>query len=115
MKRYFVRALVLIALAGTIQPAMADQCMYLDTKDVADRAAGILTAAKTIQSFCAPCGDSAPEFLRKGSISVGNDEWGHYVKMNGDILDLAYTYVDGKNLAKLAGCAANDVPDSIQD
>ncbi len=108
---------VLVSIVSAV--SFADQCQYT-TQQQAQRALEIVQAAKTarssvISAFCEPCGDVQPQVISVYSsmaAPVGMDEyWGLF--LNGSNVDLAYTYVNGLNLAFLAGCPAEGVSTAI--
>lgn len=100
-------------LAGT---ARADQCQWNDRAH-AQKAQALLAQHPKVLSYCEPCGDKAPgEPFDVESVRVITPPQTSYreVLINGDAVDLAYTYVqvsptEYKNLAKLAGCPASGV------
>jgi hypothetical protein len=103
--------------------ARADQCEWLDDKQVAIRAAQELERAKRFVTLCEPCGDTAPSAVQivvtATTRAVPSNHLGTFeeVVVNDQTIDLAYTYVDAGdryvNLAKLVGCPAVSVSPSL--
>ena len=95
--------------------ALADQCIIVE-RDQADRAVAALQSAERVQSFCAPCRETAPRSLPRGPVTLKAYGNGGLVAvvLNGAEIDLAYTYVDGRNLAQLAGCPTEDVDSELK-
>lgn len=112
MKKAFL-ALSLV-LIGNV--AMADQCAVV-TKKQAVKALQMIQMATTVQSLCEPCGESQAKTLKVFSADLqtfgGIDSKMFAVNLDGKIADLAYTYVNGMNLAKIVGCDAHDVSDTV--
>jgi hypothetical protein len=110
-------AVMLAALAArTAHAADSDQCQWLADRDVATRAARELAQHSEVVRFCEPCGDLAPgaprTALRVTLQRLDGDATS--VAIDGDPIDLAYTYVKTgeqqyRNLAQLAGCPASGV------
>lgn len=109
--------------------ARADQFAYLDVRQAVAALEAIDHAPRTLQAYCAPCGDaqaSAIEVRDMGIARVWDD--GHSarpyadgdgrtfweIQVNGSGIDLAYLYVQTpagwENLALKLGLAASDVP-----
>ena len=96
--------------------AHADQCMYVD-KATAERAFSILERANVVHGLCQPCGEVEAVKMPFTSVTVkkvGNDKsyWGVFI--DDQNIDLAYTYVDGVNLADLAQCPADGVDHKLK-
>lgn len=111
-----MKSLLLIAgLLSLSSVAMADQCQYV-TKDQAQKALKIALETSKVESLCEPCGEARPQKVDVKSIGIqdvnSQGYWG--LMINNQNVDLAYTYVNGLNLAKLAGCEAQDVSLSLQ-
>lgn len=108
MKKLFVTAVLL--LGSTV---FADQCNWV-TKNQAERAARILAETERVQSYCEPCG-VMPSYMIIPSVRIQKTEdIIHYQVIVGKkAIDLAYTYVNGLNLAKLVGCPTQDVSSAI--
>lgn len=85
--------------------AQADQCAYV-SKDQAQAALKAVQKAEDVDSLCQPCGETQAQgigFNTAEAKPVGSENfWGLY--LDGRLTDLAYTYVDGKNLAAIVGC-----------
>lgn len=106
--------------------AQADQCQIIADKgdfqntlpgtalEVANKAVELLNSAQQVELFCEPCGDTEPTPLEKSEARVARVEGGDFSVDYGDYeLDLAYTYVDGANLAHAAGCDVKDVSERL--
>jgi tetratricopeptide (TPR) repeat protein len=98
----------------------ADVCSYV-TKDQAELGARLLHINPNFVKYCAPCSEKSKTKIRAEKIEVRPVENDQYwaVFVNGENVDLAYTYLDigEKNaisLANLAGCQTPyDVPRMI--
>ena len=111
----------MIALSLTLaaSSARADQCAWIDA-GVAQKAQTLLAKKPMTLEFCEPCGDKAPGVptpTRSVAIGSPHDDYKE-IQINGKGVDLAYTYVKTsatkyQNLAKLAGCHAEDVSPSL--
>lgn len=111
--------LVLFAFIAISTPSFADQaaCLY---KSEAEAAVCLLRGAKKLRFFCAPCNDSMPitrtvESLR--AVPINRDDlW--EVQVNGEEIDLAYTYFlkegQWKNVAIETGIEVEMVPEYIR-
>jgi MYXO-CTERM domain-containing protein len=117
----------LVAATSLLVPAIAhaDQCAWMTQEQAIEGAKQIAVNGfgTNLLSYCEPCGDTqATAKPVKGiSYNVVPDDPSYYqVKVNGNRLDLAYTYVlvdtddDGKadtyvNAGSLAGCPVQDV------
>jgi len=103
-----------------VSNSFADVCSYV-TKDQAESAVRLLRINPNLVKYCSPCSEKSKTKIRAEKIearSVQNDQyWGVFV--NGENIDLAYTYVDigEKNaisLANLSGCQTPyDIPRMI--
>jgi hypothetical protein len=113
-----MKKLVLV-LAAVLAPsfAFADQCQVV-THAQALKAIKILNSANQVQKLCEPCGESLPQEVRPYSVDLqtfnGLHSGQYSVAINGAAIDLAYTYVNGMNLAMLVGCKAQGVSDTLQ-
>jgi len=115
MFRFF--AIVSMLFAGI---SFADVCSYV-TKDQAELGARLLHINPNFVKYCAPCSEKSKTKIRAEKIEarpVQNDQyWGVFV--NGENIDLAYTYLDigeknGISVANLSGCQTPyDVPRMI--
>ena len=99
---FFIAAIFTAAFSADV--LYADQMMWMSEEKAQD-AVGLLRGASFIRSFCAPCGDEHSEMViieSIESVSTGRKQFWE-VLINGEAVDLAYTYVrqDGKwvNLA----------------
>jgi hypothetical protein len=116
LKERFMKR-VLLATLGLVlstSAAMADQCTYVKPEQ-AQKAVAALQHSLRTHSFCEPCGDKrATEsdyvFIQAKRI----DQNFSLVLLDGEAIDLAYTYVNGKNLANTVGCPADGVSPSIR-
>jgi len=95
--------------------AFADQCHYVNKKQ-AQAALKIALETKTIQTLCEPCGENIAQSLSIKSIGIADVDFQGYweLQVNGQGLDLAYTYVNGMNLATLVSCSTTSVSKSIK-
>lgn len=112
MKKILVSLTSVLMLASQ---ANADQCAYV-TKTEAEKAVKAIIETQTIQSLCIPCGESKAETIELESVGFRKVSAGQYheVMINGQGIDLAYTYVNGLNLAKLVGCPASGVSAALK-
>jgi hypothetical protein len=108
---------IVLAMAGT---AYADQCAWIDAK-TATKAKQLIEKHPKVIAFCEPCGEKAPGIPEAATrVEIGTPDAGFKeVRINGEGVDLAYTYVQTspgtyRNLAMLAGCEASDVSPSLQ-
>lgn len=110
-----MKKIVLIALASMMSlSVMADQCAYI-TKEQAKEALKIAIDANKVESLCEPCGETQAKELEVKSIGISDVDYEGYweLQINGSGVDLAYTYVNGMNLAKLSACEATGVSETI--
>jgi hypothetical protein len=118
-------ASLVLAVTATASTASADQCAYI-TKDQAATAARIVRDLNkyVVAYFCKPCGDKETKKDAVKTIEVKRVDSqyldGEYyeLQINGEGVDLAYTYVplrgdSFRNLAMAARCPAQDVPEFI--
>ncbi|AGH94550.1 hypothetical protein [Pseudobdellovibrio exovorus] len=110
MKKLIVASLILV---GSI--ASADQCAYI-SKAQAGKALKALVDASKVQTLCEPCGETRAQTVRVESLGMKKTGYQNYseVTVNEKGIDLAYTYVNGLNLAKLVGCPASGVSASLR-
>jgi hypothetical protein len=108
---------IVLAMAGT---AYADQCAWIDAK-TATKAKQLVEAHPKVIAFCEPCGEKAPGIPEAATrLEIGSPDAGYKeLRINGEGVDLAYTYVQTspgtyRNLAMLAGCEASDISPSLQ-
>ena len=90
--------------------AQADQCQYVD-QATAERAFAVVEQANKIHALCEPCGETKAQEVSYTAITIKplgyENFWGIYLDRSN--IDLAYTFVDGVNLADLAQCPAEGV------
>jgi hypothetical protein len=117
----------LLALIPAI--ASADQFAYLDLKQAVAALDAIDHAPRTLQAFCAPCGDAGATAIEVHDMGIarvwddrgsarpyadgaGDTYW--EIEVDGTGIDLAYVYVKTpagwENLALKLGLDATDVP-----
>lgn len=99
----------------TVQIASADQCAYLD-KQTATAAAQSILKGQDIKFLCEPCGETVASKVDLKTLSINkvNIENFWEISINGKNIDLAYTFVDGKNLAIKSGCPVEGVSPLIK-
>jgi hypothetical protein len=110
------KAAIIMTLILSASSAFADQCLVV-TKGQAEQAVAIIKTAKTMQNFCELCGDlAAQDFGPYETLEIKENASQNTaeVVVDDQAIDLAYTYVDGLNLANLVGCSAMGVSDSIK-
>lgn len=108
------------SLLLSAQSARADQCAWNDEAHAA-KAEAILAKHPKVIAYCEPCGDKAPGepvIAREVSVATPQDAY-REVSINGQAVDLAYTFVQVsstkyKNLAKMVGCPASGVSSSLK-
>ncbi len=94
--------------------ASGDQAAWIQ-EDLAHQAKARITTGSQIRRYCAPCGDKVWQTVKVENVEVKpvSDDF-HQLFVNGQGLDLAYTYVStgGKwrNLAMQLGLTVFDVP-----
>lgn len=82
----------------------ADLCAYLD-KNTFDKAYDILSNTTEYIAYCPLCDDATAKLNTVQKISFvqpGEDVYEIYI--NDAPVDIAYAYVDGKNVGLMAGC-----------
>lgn len=111
MKNLFV--VTVITLSSVV--SLADQCAFI-SKAQAEKAVKALIETQSVQSLCEPCGEKRAQNVKVESLGMRKAGYENYseVVINGKGIDLAYTYVNGLNLAKLVGCPVQDVSSSIK-
>jgi len=99
----------------TISSAFADQCQLV-TKNQAKKALNLVLESNKVEGFCELCGEELPKLLVVNKVSVERAGFGDFweLKINDKISDLAYTYVNGHNLAEIVGCEVMGVSSSIK-
>jgi hypothetical protein len=105
--------LVLSVFAFAAQ-ASADQCAYV-TRDMAAQALRIVMDAGSVQTYCEPCGDRGATYVDVKAVGMADVNYQGYWEMqiNGRGVDLAYTFVNGMNLAAIVSCPTQGVSRSI--
>lgn len=104
-----------MALVLSASSAFADQCAYIN-KDQAAKAVKTLLNADSVKTLCEPCGETKAVALKEiQSIEIKATGFENTVeiKLDGKSIDLAYTFVNGKNLANTAGCEATGVSEKL--
>ena len=111
MKKIIVSSL--IVFIGSI--SFADQCAFI-SKTQAEKAVKALLDTQSVQSLCEPCGETSAKIISVNSLGLRKANFKNFseVVINEKGIDLAYTYVNGLNLAKLVGCTAHDVSSSLK-
>ncbi len=115
------KKLIMTAIICFVFPCFshADQAAWVE-KEKADKAAQMIKTGSEIRLFCAPCGDTVWTSRTVKKTEVKNQSGSFYqVCVNGEELDLAYTYIlqDGKwqNLAMLLKLSVADVPEFLPE
>lgn len=110
-------ALFVIALASI--NSFADQCAYV-TKDSATTAVKLISLSKKnaggVLALCKSCGEKEAKQIKVNQIDIGETGVSNVpseVAINGEGIDLAYTYVNISagtwvNLGKLSNCEVHD-------
>jgi uncharacterized protein YecT (DUF1311 family) len=98
-------------------PVFADQAAWI-SRDDAERAARRIESEPAIRKFCAPCGDEQWTAVSVRRVEVRNPSGNyHEVAVNGEGLDLAYTYLpEGgrwRNAALAMGLEVSGVPEFL--
>lgn len=99
-----------------VSVALADQCSWISAQNAA-AALEHLGPGREWLAFCEPCGDAEPVLGKVGRATVATVDGGRFrqVSIDGNPVDLAYTYVHAgndagfTNLAALVGCPATGV------
>jgi hypothetical protein len=105
-----------MALVLSASSAFADQCAYI-TKDQAAKAVTTLLSAQSIKTLCEPCGESkavAVKDVKEITVRTTSVENLVEITLDGKGIDLAYTYVNGLNLALTSSCPAQGVSPSLR-
>ena len=96
----------------------ADQ-FQLIPYDTAHRAFEILQKTESFYTFCEPCGDTSPRKVAVSQVGYSASADAYEVKVNGNGIDLAYTYVKSgtrwTNLALLLGLTARGVSPALDE
>lgn len=106
--------LAFLAFSIMSTTVFADQCAYVSLSE-ARKAMQVLTEAKSVKSLCELCGEKKAQSVVIESLTMkktGLDRFWE-IRINNTGIDLAYTYVDGKNLAQMAGCQTEGVRDQL--
>ncbi|GEM_PF-6730776 len=118
MKKLFVCFLVTMF---SLHLAKADQCALLP-KNVADNAYHLLKNAGSYIDFCAPCMDKEPVTKHVNNLEIQSvyykptNKTLYQILIDGTPIDIAYVYVNGKNLGIQSECTPiHDVPEYIDD
>ncbi len=100
-----MKKIVLLISAFTISSAFADQCQFVSKRE-AKKALNLVLESEKVQRLCELCGEDAPTSVSVQSVGVEKTGFGETweLKVNGKSTDLAYTYVNGHNLAQIVGC-----------
>jgi len=109
-----------LSLGLAARPAAADQCQWVPTSQ-AYSAAEWLARSTSWLKYCEPCGDTAPALMSSApgpSVSSTSDPQLDQVKIDGQDIDLAYTFIPTgggtyTNLALLVGCATQGVSRTV--
>lgn len=110
-----MKKLAIIVLLALSAHAMADQCQIM-SKAAAKRAELLVKNNSEIVELCQPCGEKVRD--AKVKVVRSSKLEGTELIINGKGADMAYTYIKVApnmyvNVAKVVGCPASDVSDSI--
>lgn len=104
-----------------MQPLKADQCALIP-KDVANNAYNILKNVEFYIDFCAPCMDKEPAIKYINNVEIHSvyykptNETLYQILIDSTPIDIAYVYVNGRNLGMQSNCTPiSDVPEYIDD
>lgn len=118
MKKLFFCFLVTML---SLHLAKADQCALLQ-KNVADNAYNLLKNTESYIDFCAPCMDKEPVAKHINNVEIQSvyykptDKNLYQIFINDTPIDIAYIYVNGKNVGIQSECTPiQDVPEYIDD
>lgn len=118
MKKLFFCFLVIIF---SLRPLKADQCALIP-KDVANNAYNILKNVEFYIDFCAPCMDKEPAIKYINNVEIQSvyykptNETLYQILIDSTPIDIAYVYVNGRNLGMQSNCTPiSDVPEYIDD
>lgn len=117
---FFFVCILFISLDAT-----ADQCAFIN-KNTRDIAYNLLKSTETYLDFCPSCGDIAPKEFKINDLYYKNIEYSengeqfYQIYINGRPVDIAYVYINGKNLGMQSDCTPNGqriqyVPEYIDD
>lgn len=109
------KLMLVIGLLSISSVSMADQCSYV-AKAQAKLALKMVLETTTLQTLCEPCGETIAKKVAYKDVGVRDVNYQGYWQLHADGkgLDLAYTYVNGLNLAQLVGCTATGVSASLK-
>ena len=114
-----LKSLVFIAFLTLSFSCIADQAAYIDKAD-AEQAKYLLDQASAVKSYCAPCGDQVATMISVQTVEVVFTNYENYweVQINGEGIDLAYTYLlmgdnRWKNVAMELNIPVKGVPEFI--
>lgn len=105
--RILIISIFLLALSAS---AFAHQCISLDRDQAIGAQLAIEKVSKKVPDFlvidqyCEHCLDPYPRPIVVDEVKITHDSKSYYLYINGEKIDIAYIYVDNKNLANLAGC-----------
>lgn len=123
-------AIALLALLPAV--ASADQFAYLDIRQAVAALDALDHAPRTVQAFCAPCGDTRATPVAVHDVGIarvwddrgsarpyadgeGRTYW--EIELDGEGIDLAYVYLQTpagwENLALMLGLEATGVPRTL--
>lgn len=123
-------AIALLALLPAV--ASADQFAYLDIRQAVAALDALDHAPRTVQAFCAPCGDARATVVAVHDLGIarvwddrgsarpyadgeGRTYW--EIELDGEGIDLAYVYLQTpagwENLALMLGLEATGVPRTL--
>ena len=134
MQTHRPRASILLVALLALLPltASADQFAYLDISQAVAALDALDHAPRTVQAFCAPCGDARATTIAVHDLGIarvwdaagsarpyddgaGNTYW--EIELDGKGIDLAYVYVQTpagwENLALKLGLDATGVPRTL--
>lgn len=123
MKNIFL--VFIVSILFICNSASADQCAYIDEK-TKDAAYSILESINDYVDFCAPCQDGEPTEHKINKLNYEQVEYTkngnkfYQIYINDNPIDIAYIYVNGRNLGILANCKPNgrdihSVPEYVDD
>ena len=105
-----MRILFILLLFVISAPAFAVQCINLSKDQALAAQLAIEHVSKKVPDFlvidqyCEHCLDAYPRPIVVDEVTVTHDAKNYYLLINEEKVDIAYIYVDNKNLASLAGC-----------
>lgn len=66
-----------------------------------------------VDQYCEYCMDPYPRPIVIDEVEVDHDQNSYFLKINGEKIDIAFIYVDNKNLAHAAGCKTIAISETI--